>query len=180
MCGVDRPNNEKEPDKTARFESLMLPHLDAAYNLARWLTRRADQADEAVQEAYLRAFRYFDSFTGADGRVWLLAIVRNCCMNAYRREKGNEVLFDERSHLPEASGATPETALLKKTATHALRDCIETLPPEYRETLIMRELEEFSYKQISDTIALPIGTVMSRLSRARKRLQDCMRAKGEN
>lgn len=177
---MERSNIDKESDKGARFESLMLPHLDAAYNLARWLTRRADQADEAVQEAYLRAFRYFDSFTGGDGRVWLLAIVRNCCHNAYRRQTGNEVLFDERAHVPEAATATPETALLQKTAARSLRDCIDALPPEYRETLIMRELEEFSYKQISDATALPIGTVMSRLSRARKRLQDCMRAKGEN
>jgi RNA polymerase sigma factor (sigma-70 family) len=166
-------------DKVSRFENIMVPHLDAAYNLARWLTRHADEADEAVQEAYLRAFRYFDSFTGGDGRVWLLAIVRNCCLNSYRRRKSDQVPFDERSHGAESSQSTPENELLKQAATRSLHDCIEALPLEYRETLVMRELEEFSYKRIADVTALPIGTVMSRLSRARKRLQDCMLSKGE-
>jgi RNA polymerase sigma factor (sigma-70 family) len=166
-------------DKVSRFENIMVPHLDAAYNLARWLTRRADEADEAVQEAYLRAFRYFDSFAGGDGRVWLLAIVRNCCFNSHRRRKSDEVPFDERSHGVESSQSTPENELLKQITNRSLHDCIEALPVEYRETLVMRELEEFSYKRISDVTALPIGTVMSRLSRARKRLQDCMAAKGE-
>jgi RNA polymerase sigma factor (sigma-70 family) len=165
-------------DKVSRFESMMVPHLDAAYNLARWLTRRADHADEVVQEAYLRAFRYFESFTGSDGRVWLLAIVRTCCLSSYRRWKKDEVPFNEQLHGFESSQLTPEDELLKQDSARSLRDCIEALPPEYRETLIMRELEEFSYRRIADATTLPIGTVMSRLSRARKRLQDCMAAKG--
>jgi RNA polymerase sigma-70 factor (ECF subfamily) len=172
-------STDTEREKASRFESTMVPHLDAAYNLARWLTRRADEADEVVQEAYLRAFRYFDSFTGGDGRVWLLAIVRNCCLSSYRRQKDNAVLFDERLHSTESSQSTPESALLKQATTRSLRDCIDALPLEYRETLIMRELEEFSYKQIADATSLPIGTVMSRLSRARKRLEACMAARGE-
>jgi RNA polymerase sigma factor (sigma-70 family) len=168
-----------EGDKVSRFESMMVPHLDAAYNLARWLTRCADQADEVVQEAYLRAFRYFDSFSGGDGRVWLLAIVRNCCLSSYRRRKKEEVPFDERLHGFGSSQFTPEDELLKQDSARSLRDCIESLPREYRETLVMRELEEFSYNRIAAATALPIGTVMSRLSRARRRLQDCMAAKGE-
>jgi RNA polymerase sigma-70 factor, ECF subfamily len=172
-------NTDTERNNISRFESIMIPHLDAAYNLARWLTRHADEADEAVQEAYLRAFRYFDSFRGGDGRVWLLAIVRNCCLSSYRSQKDNEVLFDEQSHSAKYGQPTPESAVLKQAAAHSLRGCIDALPREYRETLIMRELEEFSYKQIADVTALPIGTVMSRLSRARKRLQECLAAKGE-
>jgi len=167
-----------EGDKASRFENMMVPHLDSAYNLARWLTRRDDQAEEVVQEAYLRAFRYFDSFTGSDGRVRLLAIVRTCFLSSYRRWKKEDVPFNEQLHGFESSQLTPEDELLKQDSARSLRDCIEALPPEYRETLIMRELEEFSYKRIADATALPIGTVMSRLSRARKRLQDCMAAKG--
>ena len=120
-------------DKVSRFESMMVPHLDAAYNLARWLTRRADQADEVVQEAYLRAFRYFESFTGSDGRVWLLAIVRTCCLSSYRRWKKDEVPFNEQLHGFESSQLTPEDELLKQDSARSLRDCIEALPPEYRE-----------------------------------------------
>jgi len=172
-------STDKERDRVSRFENTMVPHLDAAYNLARWLTRRADEADEVVQEAYLRAFRYFESFTGSDGRVWLMAIVRNCCLSSYRRRKSDEVPFDERSHGVESGQSTPENQLLKRASARSLHDCIEALPLEYRETLVMRELEEFSYKRIAEVTALPIGTVMSRLSRARKRLQDCMAAKGE-
>jgi RNA polymerase sigma-70 factor, ECF subfamily len=165
-------------DKVTRFESIMVPHLDAAYNLARWLTRREEDADEIVQEAYLRAFRYFDSFTGEDGRVWLLAIVRTCCYDSYRKWKKGEVAFDERAHAPESPSYTPEQAVLQESANRSLRDCIDALPVEYREPIILRELEELSYKQIADTTSLPVGTVMSRLSRGRKRLLDCMTAKG--
>jgi RNA polymerase sigma-70 factor (ECF subfamily) len=172
-------STETEREKAARFESIMIPHLDAAYNLARWITRREEAADEAVQEAYLRAFRYFDSFTGGDGRVWLLAIVRNCCLSSYRRQKAIEVVFDERSHGTDSGEPTPEESLLKRDATRSVRHCIDALPREFREVLVMRELEEFSYRQIADMTELPIGTIMSRLSRARKRVQDCMTTKGE-
>src|ERR1700744_2395957 len=159
-------SSDREREKAERFESIVMPHLDAAYNLARWITRREEAADEAVQEAYLRAFRYFDSFSGGDGRGWLLAIVRNCCLSSYRPQKDNEVLFEEQSHSTKSGQSTPESAVLKQSTARSLRGCIDALPREYRETLIMRELEEFSYKQIADVTALPIGTVMSRLSRA--------------
>jgi RNA polymerase sigma-70 factor, ECF subfamily len=166
--------------KAALFEKTMIPHLDAAYNLARWITRSDHDAEDVVQEAYLRAFRYFDSFTGGDGRTWMLAIVRNTCVTWYRKQKNSSaVAFDERMHSAEMERATPEKALLQKSSLSSLRDCIEALPLEYRDTLIMRELEELSYRAIADVTALPIGTVMSRLSRARRRLDDCMAAKGE-
>jgi RNA polymerase sigma factor (sigma-70 family) len=166
-------------NKAALFEKMLVPHLDAAYNLARWITRSDQDAEDAVQESYLRAFRYFDSFTGGDGRTWLLAIVRNTCLTWRGRQKGTVVAFDETTHTPEQEQATPEAAALQRSSLRLLRDCIEELPLEYRDTLVMRELEELSYKAIADVIALPIGTVMSRLSRARRRLEDCMSAKGE-
>ena len=168
-----------EVTKTALFEKTMLPHLDAAYNLARWITRNAQDAEDAVQEAYLRAFRYFDTFTGGDGRAWILTIVRNTCLTLRSgRQKGADALFDEGVHSPASGHSTPESAMLDAAGLGDLRDCIQDLPVEYRETIVMRELEELPYKTIAEVTALPIGTVMSRLSRARKRLHDCMAAKG--
>jgi RNA polymerase sigma-70 factor (ECF subfamily) len=168
-----------EAAKVALFERTMVPHLDAAYNLARWSTRNSQDAEDIVQEAYLRAFRYLESFTGGDGRAWILAIVRNSCVTWYRQQKGNSVSFDERLHGASSEQPTPEKALLQKVSLSSLRDCMGALPLEYRETLVMRELEEMSYKEIAEVASLPIGTVMSRLARARKRLEDCMAEKGE-
>ena len=157
----------------------MVPHLDAAYNLARWITRNAQDAEDVVQEAYLRAFRYFDSFSGADGRAWMLTIVRNTCLTWRTRQKGETVRFDEGLHSATVHEPSPEGASLQAASLRALRDCVRDLPAEYRETIVLREMEELSYQAIAAATALPIGTVMSRLSRARKRLQECMAAKGE-
>ena len=165
-------SSDSEREKAERFESIVMPHLDAAYNLARWITRREEAADEAVQEAYLRAYRYFDSFTGGDGRVWLLAIVRNCCLSSYRRQKGVEVAFDERAHTVQSGELTPEQTLLKKDATRSVRHCIDALPREFREVLVMREIEGLSYKEIADVMGVPMGTVMSSLSRARQKMRE--------
>jgi RNA polymerase sigma-70 factor, ECF subfamily len=163
-----------ETNKLALFELTIVPHLNAAYNLARWLTRNEHDAEDVVQEAYLRAFRFFDGFKGGDGRAWLLAVVRNTCLTWLRREKGGPVVvFDERTHSG-GEGANAERALVEQAKLGSLRECVESLPLEYREVVVMRELEELSYKEISDVAGVPIGTVMSRLSRARKRLQDCM------
>ncbi|MGA2592979.1 MAG: sigma-70 family RNA polymerase sigma factor [Bryobacteraceae bacterium] len=157
----------KSPAKLALFEQTILPHLNAAYNLARWLTRNDPDAEDIVQEAYLRAFRYFDGFQGGDGKAWLLAVVRNTYLTWRRREKGvAKVPFDEETH--------GSVQLVEKPMTGSLRDCLELLPPEYREVLVMRELEEMSYNEIAAVTSRPIGTVMSRLSRARRRLQDCV------
>jgi len=170
-----------ESEKLARFEQIVIPHLDAAYNLARWLLRNEQDAEDAVQEAYLRAFRFFDTFEGGDGRPWLLAIVRNACRTLFQRTGAKESTteFDEHKH--SAGGATgAEERMLKQVDIDSVRSCIDELPPDYREVVILRELEELSYKEIAAAVAAPVGTVMSRLSRARSRLQDCLaiRVKG--
>src|SRR5712692_2022605 len=161
--------------KLALFEETILPHLNAAYNLARWLTRNEDDAQDVVQEAYLRAFRFFDGFRGGDGKAWLLAVVRNTCLTWRRRERGNVIAvpFDETAHGSEGA-ANAEAGLVEDARLGTLRNCIESLPVEYREVIVMRELEELSYREIADTASVPIGTVMSRLARARKRLEECV------
>ena len=160
------------------FEQAVLPHLDAAYNLARWLTRNNQDAEDVVQEAYLRAFRFFDGFRGGDGRAWLLAVVRNTCLTWLRQQGRKETIeFDERMHGGEGTEPTPETVLLRQATLGSVKDCLEALPLEYREAFVLRELEDMSYKEISEVAGVPIGTVLSRLSRARKRLQSCLGGK---
>ena len=157
------------------FEEIMLPHLDAAHNLARWLTRSDEDARDVVQEAYLRAFRFFDGYRGGDGKAWLLEIVRNTCRTWQRREMRNlaSVPFDESAHRGDAPAASAEDKLAAGEDMGILRKCIAALPEEFREVLVLRELEEMSYRDIAALCGLAIGTVMSRLSRARKRLEDC-------
>src|SRR5262249_42461642 len=161
-----------EPNQSARFEQTVLPHLDAAYNLARWLTRNDYDAEDVVQEAYLRAFKFFDGFHGGDGRSWLLSLVRNTCYTWVQQNRRCELTAeleevpDIKSHEP-----NPETTLLQSVDHQMLRQALEALPSEFREVVILRELEGLSYKEIADLADLPLGTVMSRLARARKRLQ---------
>ncbi len=161
------------------FEELILPHLDAAYNLARWLTRNEHDAQDVVQEAYLRAFRFFDGYRGGDGKSWLLEIVRNTCSTWRRREKRNltSVAFDEAAHTPGGDSPNAEEALVEAGNRTVLQNCLEKLPEAFREVVVMRDLEEMSYRQIGEVTGLPAGTVMSRLSRARKRLEECARAR---
>ena len=161
--------------KLARFEEAMLPHLDAAYNLARWLMRNEHDAEDAVQEAYLRALRFFEGFHGGEGRAWLLAIVRNTCRTLLQQSGSRQPAaeFDEERHAVE-SGAGPEDRLLQQAEVDSVRRCIEGLPAEYREVIVMRELEQLSYKEIAGAASVPLGTVMSRLARARARLQECL------
>ena len=160
-----------------------MPHLNAAYNLARWLMRNPHDAEDAVQDAYLRAFRFFDSFDGEDARAWLLAIVRNRCRTALeqtsRRAATGE--FDEGKHALGTGALDPESEALRQSEIRSLRACIDDLPNEYREVVVLRELEQLSYKEIAIAAAVPVGTVMSRISRARTRLQECIasRVKGE-
>jgi RNA polymerase sigma-70 factor (ECF subfamily) len=164
--------------KPALFEKTMLPHLDAAYNLARWLTRNEHDAEDIVQEAYLRAFRFFDGFRGGDGRSWLLAVVRNTALTWLRREKtAPQVSFDEEMHGPASDAVTVEAKLVERVRFAALRYCLDSLPVEFREVVVMREMEEMSYRDIAEAASAPIGTVMSRLSRARQSLQDCVVAR---
>ena len=150
-----------------------MPHLNAAHNLARWLIRNPHDAEDAVQEAYLRAFRYFDGFQGGDGRAWLMAVVRNTCMTWLGR-KPAAVPFDEHAH---GAASDPQTDLKEDPRIGSLRECVEALPREYREVIVLREMQELSYREISEAAGVPIGTVMSRLSRSRVRLLECMEAK---
>ncbi len=166
-----------EAEKRVLFEQTMVPYLDATYNLARWLTRNNQDAEDVAQEAYLRAYRYFHAFSGGDGKAWMLSIVRNTCLTWRSRQKAAAVVFDEGMHSPDSMRSNPENLVLRQSAAAALRDCLQSLPLEYRETLVMREMEEMSYRQIAECTALPIGTVMSRLSRGRKRLEECVRGK---
>ena len=157
------------------FEETVLPCLNAAYNLARWLTHNEHDAQDVVQESYLRALQSFDTFQrGHDARPWLLKIVRNTCYTWLRKNRPYEVTarFDETDRDAPASRLDPETALLAKTNSQAVRNAIEQISLEYREVLIFRELEGLSYKEIAQIVDIPLGTVMSRLSRARKDLRD--------
>jgi RNA polymerase sigma-70 factor (ECF subfamily) len=171
---------EDRADK-ARFEAVALPHLDAAYNLARWLTRDDHAAEDVVQEAYLRALKFFGSFRGGDGKAWILAIVRNACFDwlKLRRTEDLHDPFEEDIHSPAINHPTkagemagdPETSATRSAAAERIGDAVESLPAEYREALVLRELEGLSYKEIASIAEVPIGTVMSRLARARKQLR---------
>jgi RNA polymerase sigma-70 factor, ECF subfamily len=164
---------DTEPAPSSPFEQLVLPHLNAAYNLARWLTRNDQDAEDVVQEACLRALRFFGGFHGGDGRAWLLAIVRNSCYDWLRRHHPAEtaVGFDEDLHSAADQNDTPEHLLLERADQLRLREALEALPLAWREVLILRELEGLSYKEIADVVGIKMGTVMSRLARARARLQ---------
>jgi len=155
------------------FEDALLPHLNAAYNLARWLTRNPDDAQDVVQEAYLRAFRFFGGFHGSDGRSWFLAIVRNTCYTWLRQNKSLVLVsaFDDNLYLNESEAPDPETSQVLKSESEMVMAAVDQLPLEFREVIVLRELEDLSYKEISLLLNIPIGTVMSRLARARKRLQ---------
>lgn len=158
--------------KAMNFEEAVMPHMDAAYNLARWLTRNDADAQDMVQEAYLRALRFFSGFRGTDARAWLLTIVRNTCYTWLRRNRSPELScdFDEIVLARESEGPDPETEQLQKAQAQMVNEAIEKLPIEFREVVVLRELEELSYKEIAVVLEVPIGTVMSRLARARKRL----------
>jgi RNA polymerase sigma factor (sigma-70 family) len=163
----------QKQNKLATFEEAVLPHLDAAYNLAHWLTRNDTDAEDVVQEAYLRAFKFFGGFHGADGRSWLLAIVRNTCYTWMQHNRSPElnVPLDDQLHEIESKDLNPEALLVQRADTLMVRQALEELPVEFREVLVLRELEEMSYRDIASITDLPLGTVMSRLARGRKRLQ---------
>jgi RNA polymerase sigma-70 factor (ECF subfamily) len=163
----------QEQTQLVRFEHVVLPHLGAAYNLARWLTRNDQDAEDVVQEACLRAFRFVGGFYGGDSRAWLLTIVRNTCYTWLRHNRVYELTtpFDEAIHDVECDALNPETLLLHNADQQLLKQALEELPVEFREVVVLRELEGLSYKEIGVIADIPLGTVMSRLARARKRLQ---------
>ena len=163
-------------DDASPFEHLVLPHLDAAYNLARWLTGNDRDAEDVTQEATLRAFKFFSGFRGGDARSWLLTIVRRTAWTWLRRNRQLEdaVEFDEELHGGEDQAATPEMALTRAGDVAVVRQALETLPELFREAIVLRELEGCSYKEIADIAGVPVGTVMSRLARARRLLQTAL------
>ena len=168
----------QEKSKLVGFERAVLPHLPAAYNLARWLTHNDHDAEDVVQEAYLRAFRFFGAFRGGDSRSWLLKIVRNVYYTWIQRENSRRLstVADEEMESVESHALSPEARLLHNADSERLRRALEQLPAEYREVIVLRELEELSYKEIADIAGVPLGTVMSRLARARRRLQQGLMA----
>lgn len=158
-----------------RFEEVVFPHLAAAYNLARWLSHNDQDAEDIVQEATLRAFKFFGSFKGGDGHVWFLTIIRNTFYSQLSQKNKQEfnTIFDEElfGNSSDQQALNPEVLYIRNADSRQLKEALMELPPEYREVIILREIEELPYKEIADILGIPIGTVMSRLARARKRLQ---------
>ena len=163
-----------EPNELERFEAVVLPHVDAAYGLARYLLRNDADADDVVQEAMLRALRYFGGFRGeSGGRAWVLTIVRNTAATWRRRWRADASAteFDETIHSDAVEGEHPASELARRDSRETLAQALDRLPPDLREVIVLREIEGLSYKEIGDVVDVPVGTVMSRLFRARKRLQ---------
>ena len=161
-----------DQNELTAFNEAVLPHLDAAYNLARWLTRNDQDAEDVVQEASLRSFKYWKGFSGRDCRSWLLAIVRNTYYSWSRqRSLQPELTVDGQVDNVDDNILSPEKMLLQNADREMLKAALEDLPVEFREAIVLREMEDMSYKEIADISGVPIGTVMSRLARARKRLQ---------
>jgi RNA polymerase sigma factor (sigma-70 family) len=170
-----------QDDRRRRFELLALPHLDAAFNLARWLAGNPTDAEDVVQDAYMRAYRYFDAFHGGNFRVWLLTIVRNAFVTWVKENRSNRMVFVPDTPVTETADTEetmwgsrprdPEALLLERIDSRTLSRLMEQLPAEYREVLLLREVEDLAYKEIAEVTGVPIGTVMSRLSRARLSLR---------
>jgi RNA polymerase sigma factor (sigma-70 family) len=166
--------NDLDAENRLRFEQFVLPHVDAAFNLARWLLRSREDAEDVAQEALLRACRFFRGFHGGDARAWLLQIVRNTCYSWLEKNRPRDLMveFDEELH-PQPV-ATPESIAIAEEGRARLNRALETVPPRFREVLVLRELEGCSYKEIATITSIPIGTVMSSLSRARRQLQSLL------
>ena len=162
----------------SNFDQAVLPHLDVAYNLARWLMRNDQDAQDVAQEAYLRAFQFFPGFRGGDARAWLLKIVRNTCYTwlHVNRPMRDAAEFDEKLFISDSPVPNPEQAVLQNDSDALVRKALESLPPNFREVIVLREFEGMSYREIADITGMPAGTVMSSLSRARCRLRDVLSA----
>lgn len=166
------------PHSSPTFEELMLPHLDAAYNLARWLLRDPHDAEDALQDAILRAHQAFGRFHGVDGKPWLLCIVRNVCYSRLRQLRREAVVepFDEETHLSTEDFSEEKALIWREAQSERLREAIDRLPAESREVIVLHAIEGLSYREIAAVAEIPIGTVMSRLARARRKLQASVRA----
>jgi RNA polymerase sigma factor (sigma-70 family) len=165
-----------DAENQARFEQVVMPHLDAAFNLARWLVRNPQDAEDMVQEAYLRAFKFFGGFQGGDARAWLLKIVRNTSYSFLEKNRPAALAeeFDEKVHVQETPVPDVETRMVRSVESRMLNDALGELPLNFREVLVLRELEGLSYKEIAELIGVPIGTVMSSLARGRERLREAL------
>jgi len=166
-----------DPDIVRRFETLVLPHMNSAFNVARWLTHNDQDAQDVVQEAYVRAFRFFGGFRGDDARAWLLSIVRNTFYTWHQQNRGHAgetAEFEEERHSLEAGIAdhddSPEALLIRSQSQKRVWAALRSLRLEYREVVVLRELEDLSYKEIAAIVGIPMGTVMSRLGRGRQQL----------
>lgn len=169
----------KAGNRLSQFEEAILPHLDAAYNLARWITNNDQDAEDMVQESYLRAYKYFVGFQGTNSRAWLLTIVRNTCYTWLRQNRSYTEMMelDEEIAGVESDSLNPDSLIQHQSNDRLVRSVLEGLPVEFRELIVLRELEGMSYKEISKIGGIPIGTMMSRLARARQRLkQDLVKA----
>jgi RNA polymerase sigma-70 factor (ECF subfamily) len=165
-----------DPGKAFKFEEIAMPHLAAAYNLARWLVHNDHDAEDLVQDAYLRAFKSFSRYYGGNSRAWLLTIVRNTCYTWLHQDRVLSHAEPIEDNL-EAAGldfADPELLLLQSVDAQMVREALQDLPLEFREVVVLREMEGLSYKEIANVVDLPLGTVMSRLARGRKRLHDLL------
>jgi RNA polymerase sigma-70 factor (ECF subfamily) len=174
----------QEPDaaqehELASFEETMLPHMDAAHNLAKWLLRNEEDAQDVVQEAYLRAFKSFSGFHGSNGRAWLMTIVRNTSYTLLKKNRAVDLTatFDEEIHTVGHESVSPATILEHSENAELIKEAMDELPVQFREILVLRHLEGLSYKEIADIVQIPPGTVMSRLSRARADLKGYLAAR---
>jgi RNA polymerase sigma-70 factor (ECF subfamily) len=174
-----REESHAEKENLISFEALILPHLDAAHNLATWLLRNEQDAEDVVQEAYLRAFKSFDGFRGSNGRAWLLTIVRNTYYTFLKKNRAVDLTtpFDDEIHAIGHESASPATILEHAEDAELIRKAMEELPTECREILTLRHQEGLSYQEIADIAKIPPGTVMSRLARARAKLKGCLAAR---
>lgn len=163
----------------ASFEAMMLPHMDAAHNLARWLLRNEQDAQDVVQEAYLRAFKSFGGFHGSNGRAWLLTIVRNTSYTLLKKNRAADLTttFDEEIHAVGHESVSPATILEHAEDAELIKNAMDDLPAEFREILTLRHQESLSYNEIGEMLKIPIGTVMSRLARARGKLKEYLAAR---
>jgi RNA polymerase sigma-70 factor (ECF subfamily) len=166
-----------DQNKAVDFERIFVPHLNAAYNLARWLVRDDHDARDVVQEAFLRALRFADGFRGGDARAWILTIVRNTAFSWLGRNRTSEVTaeFDENVHGSDREQDCLESDAIRRADVTLIRAALEELPTEFREVIVMRDIEGLSYKEIADVVNVPLGTVMSRLARARGKLQQSVK-----
>jgi RNA polymerase sigma factor (sigma-70 family) len=172
-AGINRASRQSleqaMPHQT--FEEVVLPHLDAAFNYARWLTRSDADAEDVVQDAYVRALRFFSSLRSDDARAWLLTIVRNTWYGRFSHARAHQTAeLDNTEHDPPDDGLGPEALAMQQQAVENVQRAIQELPVDFREVIVLRELEGLSYKEIAAVVGIPIGTVMSRLARARERL----------